>query len=329
MVLRLIRNSYGAVRSRALAAGLLKPGQIGDLLDCGSKAAAERWLRQKIDVKAEEIELGLHDRFMVFGNKVARSLPSAARDFVTAYLLRAEVENLKVLCRILMTDRRQKTVHALLPGSSGKIMTAHAAAAGTIEELSERLPRGPYREVLRAALRADPEERLFRVESGLDRKFWEMMREQSRRLALFDRQEAVEILGMRADIERFRVLGRGLRAGLPSSTILNSLPPFGTLLPVWRVQVALRSDNPAGAVGRLVAGFGGDPLATEVEPLLFRRLNRHLRKVLVSPPFDISVPLSALLLMELETRDLKTVFGARRLGADREDILPFLSCSGV
>lgn len=328
MALRLIRYPYGAVRSRALATGLLKPAQVGDLLDCVSKTQAERWLEKMFDLPAGEVEVGLHEQFMVFARKVARSLPAAACGFIFIYLSRSQVENLKVLCRSLLAGRRESG-DFLLPNAPGKIVTAYSAAAETIEELAARLPSSPYRDVMRAALATAPEERLFRVESGLDRTFWESVREHSRCLARFDRLAALEILGMRADIDRCRVVGRGIRAGLPATTILSSLPPLGTLLPLRRVRLALKSENPTAAVARLLAGIVDDPLATDTESLLFRRLYRHLRRILLSPPLDISVPLSALLLKELESRDLKTVFGGKRLGADREDIISFLSCYGV
>jgi vacuolar-type H+-ATPase subunit C/Vma6 len=329
MALRLITYSYGAVRSRALAAGLLKPGQIADLLDCASKREAERWLEKKLDVSAGAVEAGLHGRFMSFGRKVARALPAPARELLLSYLSRAQVENLKVLCRNLLSDRRQETDRFLLPDAPGKIMTDHCTAAATLEELLEHLPRTPYRDVVRSALAIAPEERLFQVESGLDRTFWELVRERSRRLPLFDRRAALEILGMRADIDRCRVLGRGIKAGLPAATVLSSLPPLGTILPPERVKRALKSENPAAAAARLMADIGEDPLGTDGETFLFRRLYRHLRRTLISPPFDVSVPLSSLLLMELETHDLKSIFGGKRVGSEREDILPFLSCQGV
>jgi hypothetical protein len=78
-----------------------------------------------------------------------------------------------------------------------------------------------------------------------------------------------------------------------------------------------------------MAATGGDPLGTEGETFLFRRLYRYLRRTLISAPFDVSVPLSSLLLMELETHDLKSIFGGKRVGFTREDILPFLSSYGV
>jgi hypothetical protein len=61
---------------------------------------------------------------------------------------------------------------------------------------------------------------------------------------------------------------------------------------------------------------------------LFRRLRRHLRQMLLSPPFDISVPLSALLLKELEGHDLRAILGGLRVGAGREEIDPFLTFAG-
>jgi len=329
MALRLLSYSYGAVRSRALAAGLLRPGQIDELLDCASKAQAERWLEKMCEVPAGKVEVGLHERFLAFGDKVARSLPAAARDLVITYLSRTQVENLKVLCRTLLTGRRWEKGDFLLPHGPGNVMDAHAASAGTVEELAGRLPRSPYRAVLRAALAAAPEERLFRVETELERTFWEMVRERLRRLAFFDRRAALEVLGMRADIDRCRIVLRGIRAGLAAKTILGALPPLGTLLPLRRLRIALASEDPTAAVARLLARIAADPLATDAEALLLRRLHRYLRRTLVSAPFDVSVPLSALLLMELEARDLKSAFGGKRLGAEREEILPFLSCCGV
>jgi len=329
MALRLLTYSYGAVRSRALAAALLKPGEVEDFLDCASKSEALQWLEKQVDVPSEAAETGLHERFMSYGQKIARALPARARELLLSYLSRGQVENLKTLCRNLLSDRRLESVPFLLPDAPGKIVTASCAAAASLEELVERLPLSPYRDVVRSTLKAEPEEHLFRLESGLERTFWEMVRDGCRRLPLFDRLAALEILGMRADIERSRVVGRGIRAGLPVATILSSLPPLGTLLPVRRVRIALKSEDPAAALTRLMKGVVGDPLDTDGETFLLRRLYRHLRRTLISPPFDISVPLSSLLLMELETHDLKSIFGGKRLGAEREEILPFLSRQGV
>lgn len=329
MVMRLVRYPYGNVRARALAAGLLREPQFADLINSPSRAQTERLLDRLPGYSGVTDESALPAHYLAFGMKIFRALPASAGRLVGAYLSRSQVENLKLLCRSILTGRRDLVERALLPEGPDRFVTEPMLAARSLEELAARLPPGALRGLLRAAMPAAPEDRLFYLDSALERIFWARLGECLTDLSLFDRLAAREILGMRADIDRFRVIGRGLHAGLPAETILSALPPLGTLLPHKQVRRALAAADPAAAGRTLLAAASRAPYdERDGEVLLFRRLYRHLQKTLRSAPFDVSVPLSALLLKELEIRDLQAVLSGQRLGADRQELAFLLSCQG-
>jgi vacuolar-type H+-ATPase subunit C/Vma6 len=327
MVLRLVSYPYGSVRARALAAGLLQQPQFADLINASTREQAERLLAGLPGFSGVTEDSVLPDHFMTFGMKIFRALPASARRLVGAYLGRSQVENLKLLCRAILTGRRDLVEPSLLPDGPDTFATAQLLAARSLAELSARLPPGAFRNLLRGEMPAAPEERLFFLDSALERIFWTRLTERLTELPFFDRLAAREILGMRADIDRIRVIGRGLHAGLAADTILAALPPLGTLLLHKQVRKALAAADPAAACRQLLSAVLRSPSnERDGEAFLYRRLYRHLQKFLRSAPFGISVPLSALLLKELEIRDLLAVLSGQRLGADRRELTSLLSC---
>ncbi len=328
MALRLLTYPYSSLRARALAGGLLSAGQIDALLGSASVAQAEQLLEQWLDIPRGAGERGGYARFLSFAAAVARRLPAAARSLVAAYLRRGEVENLKLLCRSLLTGRSTPEEEAVLPAWQPPLLPAGLFAARSLEDAAARLPRGPLRDLLLATGGSPPGERLFRLETALEHWYWGELLEQARRLPRFDRLGALEMLALRADIDRLRVVARGLQAELPAEAILSALPPHGTLFPLRRLRRALASEDLAAALARLVPHHPSGPFANVGEVSLFRRLRRELLKTLRSAPFDLSVPLSAIMLAELEMRDVATLLGALRLGVTMEGALPFLCCRG-
>lgn len=329
MVTRLLRYPYGNVRARALAAGLLREPQFAELINSPSRAQTERLLGRLPGFSGVTDESALPAQYMTFGLKIFRALPASASRLVGAYLGRHQVENIKLLCRAILTGRRDLLERTLLPEGPEKLVTESMLAARSLEELAVRLPPGAFRDLLRVGGPAAAGERLFSLDSALERIFWTGLDDRLAELPLFDRLAAREILGLRADIDRFRVIGRGLHAGLPAPAILSALPPLGTLLPSSRVRKALAAADPTAACRQLLATAIQAPFDERGgEVFLFRRLHRQLQMTLRSAPFDISVPLSALLLKELEIRDLQAVLSGQRIGAGRMELTSLLSCQG-
>jgi V/A-type H+-transporting ATPase subunit C len=192
-----------------------------------------------------------------------------------------------------------------------------------------RLPREPYRRLFRQALSLPPKDRLFFLEAQLDRLFWEQVRDRIDDLPRFDRAAAEEILGLRADLERFNLVHRGWRAGLGETLLQMGLPPLGTVYQERMVRRALAKEDAGSALRHLFPlPITGDPLSLNGELALARRLFRHLRRILRSHPFDISISLAAVLLKELESRDLLTTVEGLRFSRTREEIVPLLAGSG-
>jgi len=328
MLARLVSYPFGSVSARALAAGLLGEPEFTDLINAPSRTQTDRLLARLPGFSGTAGEASLPACFIAFGRKLSSTLPATGRRLIDAYLRRNQVENLKLVCRAILTGRRELVADALLPEGAEKLATDAVIAARSLQELAARLPPGDFRDLLRHKMPAAPEERSFYLDSALERVFWERMVERLAELPMFDRLAARELLGMRADIDRFRIVGRGMHAGLPAENILAALPPLGTLLLSRQVRKALAAVDPAVACRQLLSTVTREPFDEPGgEAFLFRRLYRHLQKTLRAAPFDISAPLSALLLKELEIRDLRVVLSGQRLGAGRHELASLLSCT--
>lgn len=328
MALRLFTYPYGCVRARALTGGLLSAGQIDELLGSVSVAQAESLLEKWLGLPRGSGERGGYVRLFAFAVEVARAIPASGRAFLTAYLRRGELENLKLLCRTLLAGRGEATAEEFLPPWSKPLLPAGISNARSLDELTQRLPRGPLRDLLRAAVEFPATERLYRLEAALERWYWEEILTEARRLPRFDRLGVLELLSLRADIDRLRVIARGLQAELPKETIISALPPHGSLFPTLRVRRALDSEDRETALASLASSAMEAPFANGGEVTLFRRFRRELLKTIRSSPFDLSVPFSAILLAELELRDIATILGALRCGVPKEEVLPFLCSRG-
>ncbi len=107
-----------------------------------------------------------------------------------------------------------------------------------------------------------------------------------------------------------------------------ALPGFGILFTPERVSWILERDDPAKALLATLPGREENGPVPEAEVVLYRRLYRRLQKCLREPPFDISASLSALLLKEIECRDLRLVLGGLRFARKPEDLADLLACRG-
>jgi vacuolar-type H+-ATPase subunit C/Vma6 len=321
------RYPYAAVRSRALAAGFLQSGNFEEMARLPSVDEVQARMREWTAGRREFYDgpEGPSSGFSAFGRSIVRTLTGPDRALVEGYLSRVEVENLKVLARGVLGKRDEAEVRAFLVPVEKRALCSFQGLAKvrTFEELVAKLPRHPFRAIFRAALELSGEKRLFTLETGLDRVFWGGIAGLLKKLDFLDRMGAKEILSLRADIDRFNVVHRGLRAGLEEGVILGALPALGAAYPETSVRKALRSASPDEALSAIFPVPGTDrPLSAEGEMALRKRLQRHLRRVLRSHPFDLSVPMAALLLKEIELQDLAVVMnGVRLFRAGRIDKL--------
>ncbi len=319
MLRRSVRYPYAATRARALAAGFLPYQEYQELARLSGVDEGLSRLRERGTLPAElSRDLGnVAAAFLTFGRSIARTLAGADRALVEGYLNRVDVENLKVICRGIVRDRDGEGIRPLLSveGSEPRFAPGRLGQARSLEELATLLPPSAFRRIIHNSADLPAEKRLFTLESALDRAYWQGIALRLKRLASLDRFGAGEILSLRADIDRFNVIHRGLQAGLEARAILAILPPGDGAFSIGRLRNVLALASPIEALAEVFpVPEVSNPLSPEGEVALWRRLRRHLRRVLRSHPFDISISLAALLLKEIEVRDLEVVLSALRLG---------------
>ncbi len=331
MLLRLLKFPYANTKARALIAGYLGREDFDTLGQAPSRQSAVTMLRERrrlpVEDQIREAEIQLRSDLFALGGRVARTLAGRERRLLETYLRRVDVENVKTVCRGVLTERGPERFQPLLvPAPSvAAVPVDRLAEASSFDDLLDILARHPLRAVLGGITQISPERRLHLLEVRLDLFFWAEVRERLLELAPFDRRAALEILGLRADVDRWQVVQRGWAAGLEAEEILAALPPLGSSLDSSAVEKALLAEQPGERLREVFPVKGiADPFGPAGETVLFRRLYWQLRRTLVAPPFDIAIPLSAVLLKELEVRDLQVILSGLRLGREPENIAPFL-----
>lgn len=327
MIGRLLSYPYANARSRALATRLLADPEIVDLTKSHTLEQATTLLERRFPSPKENhsLEYRLHSDYLAFGQLILKTLPEAAENLLRTYLERSWVENLLVLCRIVFqlspeVDRPQPL--PVLPPSS----LPELDEVSTLDELAARLPTGPYRAVLQGNGAAARSDGLAALENRLLLTYWQAVAAATARLPALDRFAAAEILGFRADIDALRILRRGRQAALDVDRVLQFWPPLARLFDPARLRRVLRSDNPDAGLRQLLArAVVEESNGDHLEAALCRRLRRELRRGLVSPPFDITVPLSALLLKELEVMDLTGILAGLRFGLAPAEVSSLVS----
>ena len=274
MLLRLLRYPYANTRSRFLAAGFLKPGQVEQLASVASRQEATAFLEPFFSLPAASwpgVEWRIRAEHLALGRKVGKTLPRGGRRLLEAYLRRAEAENLKIVCRGLLQGKRaEEFQHLLLPAASiGGLAGERLPQVQTLDELAQALRQRLFARAIRQGLAAAEEQRLLRIELALDRTAWEPVLESLQGLNRADRAAAAELLNLRADLDRFNVVHRGWRAGLDESELFDALPPLGAAYPDRALRQALRGDDPEAALSWLFPLPGcNTPLSTDGEVAL-------------------------------------------------------------
>jgi vacuolar-type H+-ATPase subunit C/Vma6 len=334
-MLRLLKYPYASTRARALATRLLSAAERRDL--CGlrgreevAKVLASRYFSGAAP-QSWETERLVRWEYLIFGRKVARSLAGAPRRLLEAWLRRSQWDNLKVTVSALARGRSAPEIQPLLlpalPG--GPLSSPALLGAGSLDELIARLPREPFRAVLRQALRRPEMDRAVAVENALDGLFWQEIVALLDDLPYFDRLAAGELLGLRADLDRLQIVRRGRQAGLGAREIAAALPPLGGVFPPRRLSRALHSEDADRALGDLLPPPRPTaPLSPAGEAALARRLHERARRELRSHPFDLGPALAAVLLKELEVRDVQVILGGLRFGLPQDEIAGQLAVGG-
>lgn len=321
MIVRLVRFAYSNARARALLSNLWGLKQLDEIAEAGDRNKLLHLLEQYCpgeDVSLENADTLLANNYLQLGTSIAGSLPVREGRLIQCYLRRIDLENLKLACRILALNRKIETYQALLnPVSAlGGISLEGLQRVGNVRELGSLAASAGFPSELFAHFPEKPEEKdLQFLELDLDRMFWAQLGQAVQELTGPDRKAANEILGLRADSERFNLVHRGWRKGFEPEFIISFLPTLGTSYGPAVIRRIFRAARPERQIRRFYPlEQVENPLGPQGEVALLKRLHRRLRTVLTEPPFDMSLPLAVVLFKELEKQDLQLLAAGMRVG---------------
>jgi vacuolar-type H+-ATPase subunit C/Vma6 len=319
---------YAAVnaRVRTLLAGLLGRDGLEALYTYPTPVAMLQALARSAYggalAAAARPETGLRGRFVQNALSVLALLDEPERDFLRCFCLWHEVENLKIVIRAVTHRVARRVVESyLLPlGPMATIDPLALLEAADLHDLAGRLGDSGYGRAVASAAREEGAPTTFAVEVAVERDCWERLWKTTTALTASDRTSAQGLLGVLFDILNLCRIGRFRDAlDLPPDEIVSYLQPDGRWIGRASCR-ALAEDKTSGWQAVLArTPFADFAYAADIGnfeaaiPLAWRRLATEAQRKLSSYPFEIGVPLSFLLLQEIEIRDLGVMLAAKDL----------------
>jgi vacuolar-type H+-ATPase subunit C/Vma6 len=319
---------YAAVnaRVRTLLAGLLGRAGLEALYTYPTPAAMFQALARSAYGEALAVaarpEAGLRGRFVQNALAVLALLEEPERDFVRCYCLWHEVENLKIVIRAVAhrVARRLVESHLLPLGPMATVDPGVLLDAADLHDLAGRLGESLYGRAVAGAFRREAGATPFAVEMAVEWDYWERLWEATKGLTASDRDSAQNLLGVLFDILNLCRIGRFRDVlDLPPAEMVAFLQSHGRWIGAARCR-ALAKDKTSGWQAVLsrtpFADFASAADVGDFEaaiPLAWRRLATEAQRKLSGYPFEIGVPLSFLLIQEIEIHDLGLMFAAKDL----------------
>jgi V/A-type H+-transporting ATPase subunit C len=262
--------------------------------------------------------------------------PAHTQPILSQYYRHYEVDNLKAVLRGIVSGASwDQVLFVLFPlGSESVLPAQEMVETESVAEAVELLRGTPYYDTLSHAMeRYTAEKSLFPLEVALDLDYWRKLWSEVNRLANQDRAQSRRIVGSLLDMNnliwaiRYRMYHH-----LSEEEIINYTLPLG-----YRVRdediraIAAGADIPQ-VVARLYPDLPEpDVLLQEPRkglPELEIQLQRHVagqcRMAFVGFPFHIGIPISFLVLSEMEIQDLTVLIEAKSSRVPEEGYKPYL-----
>lgn len=336
------RYAAANARVRTLLASLLGRAGLEALSTYPSPAALlEALLRTAYGstLAAAPPERGLLQRLVAVGRAVTDLLSGAEQAFLRQYLLRLEVDTLKVLIRAVHLHHPWERIEPYVLSLPG-IATIDPRALATAHDLGDlvaRLAGSAYGAALHAALHRLQEAGPFALEVAVELDYYERLWMTVDTLASEDRARAQRLLGVLFDILNLGWIARYRDAsGLSPEEIMNYTLRQGRWLTLTVRRALAEAPSPAEPARAWDAALARTPYArllTDLQTVgfdaasagLWRFLAAEAQHMLSGYPFHIGVPLGFLLAQEIEIRDLQILLAGKAIGVPGAEILEHLA----
>jgi V/A-type H+/Na+-transporting ATPase subunit C len=272
---------------------------------------------------------GLAGRLIEVGASILGFLSGAEAELIHSFLLRYELENLKLVIRAVHRRRAWEEIAPYVQplGALATIDPRALAAVADLHELTSRLEGTVYGSAAAAALHRVEAAGSFALESALELDYYERLWSAAARLSAADVAPARALLGMLFDLLNVTWIARYRDAlGLSREEILNYTLRQGRWVTA-AVRTALADSSsgvwtalqptPYAGVFADAEADGADLAVVRIWRLIGVEVERGLRLY----PFHIGVPLGLLLAQEIEIHDVRGLLAAKALGLAPEAAL--------
>ena len=352
---------YAAISAkvRVLYSNLLSPqdmARLSDSPDFSSLVGALKntqygqYLSQLKDneITPRRVILQLKKRLADSYSSVIQMAPEASRPVVRQMYRYFELGNLKAILRSIVTVSSwnpdiapwDRVKDVLFPfGDFSTLPAQDMVETGNVSTAVELLKGSPYESAISFAMRRySTEQNLFPLEVALDLDYWRQLWTETKNLKGTDREQATKIVGSLLDMNnlmwaiRYRVYHQ-----LSEEELINYTLPFGFRVSDDDIRSLAAGVEPAGIVSRIfpaipdVATLLENPKTglPKLEILLKREVMKQCVSAFIGNPFHIGIPLSYLVLSDLEIQDLVVLVEAKSSDSNDEDFRSMLLKTGL
>lgn len=275
------------------------------------------------------MELALNKNLVNIWNKLKRISPPSLRTVIAMYLLRVDVWNIKNIIRASYTRLGHEQLKPMLlpSGFLGEKNLAELAKKESVEEILKSLGVISYDYLEEAVKRFEGTNSLAEIENLLDKFYYSVMREFSKRLPNEGRLFR-QFLESELEVATMMNVLRLKRANTTAKEIERyvTMPGFGKLLIRKMINAAnaeeaakllehtkLKSFAEAG-----VNEFLNNGSLIRLETDLYKQLLKHSVLLIHKHPLTVDVILGYMFAKEVEVKNLKLILKAKQLGLSEE-----------
>lgn len=331
----LARYAAGNARARALLARLLGRSGLESLYTYPSETALLDALKRTLYADAlaggERADLQLAARLVAVGRALLAWLPETEGAFLREYLLRHEIENLKILIRGVHAQAAwERIAPYIVPlAELATIDPRELARATDLPDLVARLAGSRYGVAANSAQHRLESAGPFALEVALELDHYERLWAATATLRPGDANLARQLLGVLYDILNLGWVAHYRDVWtLSPEEILNYTLRQGRWVTL-DIRRRLAEDR-AGGWQHALAATPYAELAAAVEAhgfdaataAFWRFFGQQIQNTLSGYPFHIAVPLGVLMMQEIEIRDLRVLLAAKRMQVPAMEALP-------
>ncbi|BEP30271.1 V-type ATPase subunit [Helicovermis profundi] len=339
-------RKYAAVNTKIkyLSSKLLKKEDYKKLLEITSYDDAFNYLKNTTDygdliekdeiLEIEELERLFNRHLYQSLEKINHYFVNEDREFIKALFVRYEVENIKLLLRLISRNEELKDFKnkIYIPKIKTNVDYELLESSSTLEEAILNLANTPYKRVLEQYIGDHSSRQMFYIEMTLDRHYFNNLMRVTQKLDKEDKKLVNELLGRNIDLLNIQWIYRGSKYyGLSPEELINYTLNGGFLLKYEFLKDLCYTSsfesfrekiNKSGYSKDLVNSFGesDEHIESEIEKYLFN-LFLKFKKNSYMNMVEFLVYIHSL---EFEMRDLFIILESKRYGISEDVAKTFL-----